>query len=454
MPSLGEFLHSLPSDDVLRIDRETDTDFVPSALAMELERQRRYPVLVFERPKGFDMPVVINLFSSRHRLARAIGTEPERFNDVWLRAEDEPIPPRVVAGGPCQEEIAEGDKVDLEALPISRHFEDDAGRYVSAGILVCKDPDTKTRNLSFQRLQLKGANRFGASLHSRGHIWEHLQRVKARGDSSLEVAVVIGAHPALYLAASAKVGMDVDELDIAGCLLGHPVDLVKCQTVDIEVPAHAEIVLEGEILTNREEPEGPFGEYTGYSTGRSTRNVLLVKAITRRSNALYQDLVPGNSSEHLLLTHSAKQAHVFERLREVWPSVRALRYPKSGTNFHAYLSVDQSDPGQVRHALMLLFGLDHYIKHAIAVDDDIDIFDDEQVLWAIATRVQADRDVFVIPDVFCNRLDPSAEGGVSAKMGVDATRGSHWEGAKPIRSPGWSVNETKRILSTMDEGIG
>jgi 2,5-furandicarboxylate decarboxylase 1 len=250
--------------------------------------------------------------------------------------------------------------------------------------------------------------------------------LSARG-RNLEVAIVIGAHPAIYLAAGAKVAMEVDEFDIAGALLGQPVELVKCKTIDIEVPATAEYVIEGEILAGQHEDEGPYGEYTGYSTSRSTRNVFVVKAITQRAKPIFLDIIPGYSMEHLLLGRSAKEAHVFHRLKEMVPNLIAINYPKTGTHFHAYLSLKKSAEGQARHALMLLFGLDPYVKFAVAVDEDINVYDEEQVLWAIATRFQADTDMFVVPKVFCNRLDPSSVDGMSAKLGLDATAPLQWD---------------------------
>jgi UbiD family decarboxylase len=322
--------------------------------------------------------------------------------------------------------VVQGDQVDAGTLPISRHFEQDAGRYIGSGILVCKDPDTGVRNLSYQRLQLKGPNRFGASLHSRGHIWEHLQRCAARG-RNLEVAVVIGVHPAINLAAGAKVASEVDELDVAGALLGRPVELLKCKTIDVEVPAEAELVLEGEILADVHEDEGPYGEYTGYSTERSTRNVFVVNAITSRDKPIFHDIIPGYSAEHLLLGRAAKEAHVHMRLKEMVPTLKALNFPKSGTHFHAYMSMKKLAEGQPRHALMLLLGLDPYLKLVVAVDEDVNVFDEEEVLWAIATRFQADTDMFMVPNVFCNRLDPSSRDGMSAKLALDATAPLEWD---------------------------
>lgn len=421
MASLRTFLDSLPEEEILRFKNPMEMDYTPTALALELEKEQKFPMLWFEKPNGFDMPVVANIFAHRDRIARIAGApDAAGFNQAWLRAENNPIAPRIVDSGPVQEVVFTGDEVDVETLPISRHFQADAGRYIGSGILMCKDPDTGVRNLSFQRLQMKGRDRFGASLHSRGHIWDHLIRSQNKG-KNLEVAVVIGAHPAIYLAAAAKVAMEVDELDIAGGLLGKPIDLVKCRTIDMEVPASAEIVIEGELLANATEDEGPYGEYTGYSTYRSTRNIFMVKAVTRRREPIYLDIIPGNSSEHLLLGRCAKEAHVFERLREVVPDVKALNYPKSGTHFHAYISLKKRAEGQARHALMLLFGLDSYLKLAIAVDEDIDIYNEEDILFALATRFQADTDMFVVPKVFCNRLDPSSVEGMSAKLGIDAT---------------------------------
>jgi 2,5-furandicarboxylate decarboxylase 1 len=426
MTSLRAFLDTLPDDDILRITDPVELDYRPTALVLALEKAQRFPVVCLDRPKGFDVPVVTNLFAHRSRIARAAGVEAGQFNTAWLRALENPTKPEIVSSGPVHEHISRGNEVDAGLLPISRHFEQDAGRYIGSGILVCKDPDTGVRNLSFQRMQLKAPNRFAASLHSRGHIWEHLQRAEARG-RNLEVAVVIGAHPAIYLAAGAKVGMEVDEFDIAGALLGCPVQLVRCKTIDVEVPAEAEYVIEGELLAGQHEDEGPYGEYTGYSTSRSTRNVFAVKAITRRARPIFLDIIPGYSMEHLLLGRSAKEAHVFHRLREMVPNLKAISYPKSGTHFHAYLSLKKSAEGQARHALMLLFGLDTYVKFAVAVDADVDVFDEQEVLWAIATRFQADKDMFVVPNVFCNRLDPSSADGMSAKLGLDATAPLDWD---------------------------
>ena len=446
MASLRSFLDALPDEEILVVDEEVDLDYSPTALVLALEEAKSFPVVRFNRPKGYDVPVIANIFSSRDRIARIAGVDPGGFNAAWTRALGRLMPPEIVASGPVQERIVLDNECDAGSLPLSRHFEQDAGRYIGSGILICKHPDTGVRNMSFQRLQLKAPNRFGASLHSRGHIWDNLQRAAARGQN-LEVAVVIGAHPAIYLAAAAKVAAEVDELDVAGALLGHPVELVKCKTVDLEVPAEAEYVLEGELLHDQHEDEGPYGEYTGYSTSRSTRNVFVVKAITQRHKPIFLDIIPGYSNEHLLLGRSAKEAHVFNRLKEMVPGLKAINYPKSGTHFHAYLALKKTAEGQARHALMLLMGLDNYIKLAVAVDEDVDVFNEQEVLWALATRFQADTDMFAVPKVFCNRLDPSSIDGMSAKLALDATAPLKWDVSRttlPERSTAWAHQYLQR----------
>jgi UbiD family decarboxylase len=389
---------------------------------------------MLERPRGYGMPVLANLFATHERCARSLGTTVAEFNRRWSEALAHQLEPVLVEDGPVQEVVLTGSDVDASRLPIARHFAGDAGRYLPSGMWTANDPDTGVPNMSFHRALLKGPRRFACSLHSRAHLWDYQRRCEERG-KDLEVAVVVGAHPALYMAAASKTGIDVNEMAIAGGLLGRPVEVVRCKTVDVMVPASAELVLEGRILAGEHEDEGPFGEYTGYSTANSTRNVFEVSAVTMRRDALFLDIIPGNSAEHLLLCRVSKQAHVWNRLREVVPTVKALSIPQSGTLFHAYLSLKKTMEGQARHALMLLFGLDPYLKLAVAVDEDIDVHDEAEVLWAIATRTQADRNRFTVPSVFCNRLDPSQRDGMGAKLGIDATVPLDWNARRCVLPP-------------------
>lgn len=294
-------------------------------------------------------------------------------------------------------------------------------------------------------MQLKGRNRIAISLHSRGDAWRYFNRSEARGED-LEIAVVIGCHPAYYITSASKIPPDQDDYSWAAAYMDSPALTVPAKTVDIPVPAYAEYVLEGRIKANLREDEGPFGEFTGYSTSRSTRNLFELSCITRRHDAIYQDLVPGFAWEHLLLSQFTQEIILLEKLRREIPGVRALSLPKNGCHFHAYLSMAPSARGQARQAMMLLFGLDLYLKLIIVVDEDVDVYREEEVLWACATRMQADKDVFIVPDVICNRLDPSSPDGISAKMGIDATCPPGFEGKRVTLPPG-ALEKARRLLS-------
>jgi UbiD family decarboxylase len=455
-PSLRGFLDAWEQahpDDVLRIKEPTSPDFVPTALAMELERRGDTPIIVLENPTHGDIPLVANVFGSWERAAGVLGATREGFNDAWLAGERRAAPPVVVESGPVHDVVAIGDEADAEKLPIPWHFAGDAGRYLSAGILVANDPDTGVRNLSYQRMQLKGPRKFGVSLHSRGHIWDYMRRSEERGEP-LEVAVVIGAHPTVLMAATARVGADADEYDIAAGLLGGHLELVRAKTIDVDVPAHAEIVIEGRILPGVREPEGPFGEFPGYSTSRSTENVFEVTAITHRADPLFLDIIPGDAADHLVLCRLFREPHLLERLREVVPTVRAVHLPKSGTTFHCYVSMEKTAEGQARQLLMTLFGLEPNIKLGVICDADIDVYDTERVLWAVATRMQADTDTFIVPKVFCNRLDPSSVEGMSARLGVDATKPLAGWDAFELTLPDESQAAAQKIADTLRADFG
>lgn len=409
---------------LVRVDAPVPIDFVMPELVMELERRRQYPVVKFEAVDGYDMPVVSNLFATRDRIARAVDIDPDRFYQEWNERAQAGIPPEIVDDGPVQEVVTRGDELDIQKLPAPRHFEGDGGRYITAGVLVAKHPETGTRNLSYARIQLKGPAKGGISVHSRGDAWEYLKVAEDRAEP-LEVAVFIGAHPSLYVGASASPPIDVDEYETIGGVRNEPVRVVPCKTVDLEVPEAAEIVLEGSIDPTEREDEGPFGEYTGFMTGRSTRNVVRFEALTHRRDPTFMSIVPADSMEHLLLAGVPKEPTIFETIRAENPYVTDIALPKAGRLYHCFLAVEDATPAKARQAILSAFGARRYLKLVVAVDDDIDIADEREVLWAIATRVQAAEDVIIAPNAVGQTLDPSSRDGATDKMGIDATRPAH-----------------------------
>lgn len=411
---------------VRRVKKRVSRDFVITAACLEAEQLGDPPLLIFENVEGSSWHVLTGLFSSLSRVAYSLGTTAEQLSEKWFSASARLIPPVMINIGQSQEVALTGDEVDVSKIPLLKHFEQDAGYYITSGIFVAKDPETGIGNLSYVRMQYKGPNKFGVSMHSRGHMWDYFNRAEKMG-KSLEAAVVIGAHPALMIAAASKAAITVDEYDIAGALLGHPLEVVRAKTVDLTVPASAEIILEGVIEKNLREPEGPFGEYTGYSSGRSTENVFTVHAITHRAQPLYLDVTPGYSLDHLNLSRIQRRAENLRILQSLMPNVKSIHYPTSGTHFHCYLSLKKQRPGDARQAGVLLVGIDPYVKMVIVVDEDIDITKEADVLWAMATRMQPHEDMSIIRNLNCNVLDPSTSGGLSSKVVIDATVPDNWQ---------------------------
>ncbi len=400
------------------VSKPVDPVYEITALVAKLEKEgRRRPVLLFENVTGTTWPVLTNLHASRSRLAAAINAAPDQMLPTYLRAMERPVPPRVVATGPVKEVVKRGSEVDLTTLPQIVHHDRDAGPYVTAAISFAKDPVSGTWNCAYNRLMVQGRDRTSIHLTLGKHLWEFYKIAEARGEP-LPVAFAIGVHPAIALGALAIGSIDEDERAIMGALLGEPLELVKCETSDVLVPAHAELILEGEILPEGRVAEGPFGEFTGYSLGERQREIVRYTAITHRRDAMFQDITVAHL-DHMLLSTIPMEANLYRAVRAMVPSVKAVRVPGP---FTCYVSIEQRLPGQAKNAIMAVFGADLYMKRVVVVDHDVDVFDDRQVNWALATRSQPDRDITIITNARGSDLDPSTrEDGYTAKWGVDAT---------------------------------
>jgi 2,5-furandicarboxylate decarboxylase 1 len=415
-------------DDVLRVDEPLDRDQEVTALVLELWRSGRAPVLICTNVRGVSAPVVTNMFGSRERIARLLDTSVGGLHRAFYAA-SRPIPVREHERGPVLGVSKEGADVDVGTLPMLRHFEQDRAEYLTSAIVIARDPRTGIGNASYHRCMVTSPTRLATSLHSRGHLWRYLAGAGEMG-ATLPVAVVVGGHPLFMLASAARVGLDVDEREIAGGLFGEPLDVVPTQEHGIGVPATADYVLEGTIDPNARSDEGPFGEYSGYASSRSTNNVIEVTRILRRVDPIFLDIVSGNAADHLNLGRVPRESEMAERLRDRFPDVLDIEYPSSGTHFHCFVSIGRSLPGQARQVALALLGWDPYLKLVVVVDDDIDVRREDEVLWAIATRFQAERDLIVMPRLPGSLLDPSSDSGVTSRMVIDATRSPGFEGER------------------------
>jgi UbiD family decarboxylase len=409
--------------EVVRVSDPVSLDYDVMALVLEYERRRRYPILFFDKPGASDIPIIANVVASRAALAFALGTSERGLAAEYAKRIKDYVKPVVVPDPPFRAHVSRGSDVDLGALPIPEYFPGDAGRYLTAGMLVARDPETGVETEGYHRFQIKGRTKMGVSLHSRRRMFEYQRRAEAKGDA-LPCAVVLGLHPLVSMGSLSYPPPDVSKFEVIGGLFGEPMRVAPCLTADLNVPAAAEIVIEGEILPHVREPEGPFGEFTGYFSRRSTEHVFEVKAITMRERPWFQSIGSGRAGDHITTLGLIREAEILNAVTRVVPNVTGVHVPLSGTSsFTAYVSIKQGRPGEAKHVIPIVLGVDHYLKLVIVVDDDVDVFDESDVMWAVATRMQADRDLVTIAGSLGAMLDPSADDrGVTAKLGIDATR--------------------------------
>ena len=405
--------------ELLRIRREVDARHVSGLLAQARQ------ALLFERVRGFDLPLVGGLAATRRRLALSLGASEEDAARRFQQAVERPIPPELVSSGPVQEVKLLGDAVDLTRLPIPFLSEKDGAPYISSGIVIARDPEYGS-NAGCYRLMYRTPRQTGIDLVSPTDLRSFYQRRLARNEP-LEIAVVIGAHAAEHVAASYRAPAGLDELALAGGLHGAPVPLVRCQTVDLAVPADAEIVLEGEIPPiGWTADEGPFGDVTYLQCDLRWNPVFNVKAITMRRDAIFHATTM--PLENIWLAALAVEASARQALKVAGIDVRGITGTPGGLGFWKLIAAIRKREGEGKNAVMALLPLS-YVKWVVVTDDDINIHDPDEVDWAITMRVQADRDVIVVPDARGKHLDPSVRAWelprgqlpTTAKLGIDAT---------------------------------
>ena len=415
-------LESKHPEEVARVTKSIAPRYEITALLTQLEKQKRFPLLFCEDVEGSEAPVVINAQASRKLMALALECKPEELANRFSERQGKPIAPTEVSDAPVHEVVKTGDDVDLTKLPLLTHYDVNAAPYITAGIVVAADPDTGVRNTSYNRLMMARKRELRIFMAIGRHLWTLHNKMERRNEP-LPIAIVVGVHPLFSLGAQAFTPSTEDEYAVIGGMMGEALRVVKAKTVPILVPADAEMVIEGKILPVVRREEGPFGEFTGHAVSKDERQVIEVTAITHRNHYIFQDVHAGYT-EHKLMGAVPREAALLKAVRLSVPTVTKVCMPVSGNcRFHAYISIAKRTPGQAKNAICAAFASDMLLKHVVIVDEDIDVYDEEHVLWAVSNRFQADRGLVVIPNAQGSELDPSAgPGGVNTKMGLDATK--------------------------------
>jgi UbiD family decarboxylase len=409
---LRKFIDELQKNgELTKITKPVSTEYEMAGIIAAMGEK---PVC-FENVKESVYPVVAGLVSSKDLIARSLGISKTQLLPKLLSAIEHPEPPKITQTAACQE-VVETD-VDLTKLPIMHYTDKDGGKYIASAVAIVKDPELG-RNMCFHRLMLKDKNHFVARIvENRG---TDTALKKAGGE--LDIAICIGNSTAVLLSAATTLPMGVDELGMANAL--EKTDLVKCKTVDLEVPADCEFVLEGRI-TKEKAAEGPFLDLTGIVDRVRQQPVVEIKCVTHRKNPIYQTILTGKN-EHKFLMGMPKEPTIYNEVNKVCQCTDVYITPGGCSWLHAVVQIKKQNPDDGKKAIAAAFEGHKSLKHCVIVDEDINIYDPQNVEWAIATRFQADKNAVVLSNQPGSSLDPSgdlSEGkkATTAKAGLDAT---------------------------------
>jgi 2,5-furandicarboxylate decarboxylase 1 len=430
---LDELLTRYP-DGIKVVEDEVDPEFEATAIVHKILNDSNYPgfpAVLFKNIKGSPVPLLLNLHGTYERVALSIGSEVHGMVDEYARREGSACPTRLVSSdeAPVHEVVWTGDQIDVTRLPFLVHQELDAGRYITSAATISRDPDSGRLNSGIFRHQVQGPRQVGFMTNPAHHT-SYILRANRELQKPMEVALVIGHHPAMLMSAVSKLPGIGGELEVMGGLLGEPTEVVKAKTVDLEVPARAEIVIEGIVDTDPEkvQNEGPFGEYPLYYTRIGPMPWVEVTAVTMRRRPIYVDVFNAHR-EHLVLGALPRMGSIFRRVREAMPTVTAVNLPLMGIRSTLVIGMKKRVEGEPKIAASAAFAVDPILKHIFIVDDDIDVYDMDQVLWAFTTRFQADRDLIIMPNFLGGHLNPvtygyhrEEKGPQETKMIIDCTK--------------------------------
>lgn len=397
--------------ELLEVARSVDPRFELAAVTEAVQKGANQPVR-FANVAGTKFPVITNVLGSRERIAEILGIGPEQFCSRWmaLLSEGGPSPGTPVVGS--REERVSG---RLDDLPLITYFERDGGPYFTSSVFLGLEPDTGVRNLSFHRAMYINNRELRVRLAPRHHLTMYHDKAERRGQP-LEAALLIGVPPTVFLAAAAPVPYEVDELDVAARLARRPIPMRPGRTISIDVPAEAEVVIEGRFLPNIRRPEGPFGEFMGYYTGGENA-VFEVSDVSWRPNPVFHSIVSG-SAEEVLLLELTVAASIYQRVSSVLPGIIDVACIPFVN--HAAIKVRQEYEGHGRQVLLAAFGAEPtWCKFCTVVDEDVDIYSLGDIAWAVLTRSRADQ-VMVIHDVPSFYRDPHKDHW--GRVGIDATK--------------------------------
>lgn len=430
---LRSFLNILQEkNELVSIDKEVDWQYEIGSVLGTLQKQNK-GAGYFSKVKDRDFPVCGGLLSSMDRIALALDCEKEKIKDFIEECLANPLQPKVVEKAPCQENVIYAADIDLDKLPIPIHAPEDGGRYITSGIVYSKSIHGGPQNISYHRMQVKDKQKLTIFINEWRHLRGFYDEAEKEG-KALPIAVVIGADPVIYIGAGLR--YEGDETEVAGAMRGEPIEVVKCLTSDLYVPATAEFVIEAEIIPEYREIEGPLGEFTGHYSAQWMNPILKINAITHRNNAIYQTF-NGASFEHVTVGNVIPREPLLKKfVKHVSSGVIDVHIPPYGSGFLAVIKLKKKNPGEPKNVALAAMMTYVNIKNVIVVDEDVDIYSPADLMWVLSNRVIPERDIFYVPNSQGHELDPCADRrGVTTKMGIDATLSDESKGFARVVYP-------------------
>ena len=412
---MREFLKTLENDfNIITIDEQVSTKYEVSKILKEHNNE----VVIFNNIKESDMGIISGICNTREKIARSISsTVPEIISRIIQATEN---PTKIEKIESTEKSFKTSMKADLTKLPVPTFYKKDGGPYLTAGVIIAKDPETGVRNASIHRMLVKGKDRLGVRIVPR-NLYTYYKKAEEL-DEPLEIAIAIGMNPATLLASCTSIPITADELEVANSFHNGEMKLIKCDTVDLEVP-DCEILLEGQIIPHERDSEGPFVDLTDTYYVIRQEPVISIGKMHCKDKPLYHAIMPAGN-EHKLLQGLPQEPRIYRAVQNTVPTVKNVVLTEGGCCWlHAAISIQKQTPGDGKNVIMAALAAHPSLKHCVVVDEDINIFNGDDIEYAIATRVKGDEDILIVPGARGSSLDPRATpDGTTTKVGVDATK--------------------------------
>ncbi len=412
---MREFLKTIENDfTVITVDEQISTKYEVSKIL----KKHNNEIVIFNNIKESDMGIISGICNTREKIASSISSTVPEITSRIIQATENPT--KIERIESTEKSFKTSMKADLTKLPVPTFYKKDGGAYLTAGVIIAKDPETEVRNASIHRMLVKGKNRLGVRIVPR-NLYTYYRKAEEI-DEPLEIAIAIGMNPATLLASCTSIPITADELEVANTFHNGEMKLVKCDTVDLEVP-DCEILLEGQIIPYERAPEGPFVDLTDTYDVVRQEPVIKIEKMHYKDKPLYHAIMPAGN-EHKLLQGLPQEPRIYRAVQNTVPTVKNVVLTEGGCCWlHAAISIQKQTPGDGKNVIMAALAAHPSLKHCVVVDEDIDIFNGDDIEYAIATRVKGDEDILIVPGARGSSLDPRATpDGTTTKVGVDATK--------------------------------